>query len=229
VRLSAFDESPFKPDPARGGGAKLGPGIPEELEKFIPYHYGFGCNPYNPLEMDLAEPIAFINMLAGMGVKMINASCGSPYYNPHIQRPAIFPPSDGYQPPEDPIVGVARQIHAVRELTRACPNSIFVGTGYTYLQEFLPNVAQAIVREGWAHSVGIGRLVLSYWEMPADTLAGRALHAKKICRTFSDCTTGPRNGLISGCYPLDEHYKNAPEHVELKTKKAELRKRLTAL
>ncbi len=229
VRLSAFDEPPFKPDPTRGGNGKLGPGIPEEFEKFLPYQYGFGCNPNNPLEMDLAEPIAFINMLAGMGVRMINASGGSPYYNPHIQRPAMFPPSDGYQPPEDPIVGVARQIEAVRQLTLACPQSIIVGTGYTYLQEFLPNVAQAIVRNGSAHSVGIGRLVLSYPELPADTLAGRPLHAKKICRTFSDCTTAPRNGLISGCYPLDEHYKNAPEHVELKTKKADLRKRLTVL
>jgi 2,4-dienoyl-CoA reductase-like NADH-dependent reductase (Old Yellow Enzyme family) len=229
VRLSVFDGPPFKPDPTRGGGGKLGPGIPEEFEKFLPYHYGFGCNPYNPMEMDLAEPIAFINMLAGLGVKMINASGGSPYYNPHIQRPAMFPPSDGYQPPEDPIVGVARQTDAVRQLVAACPNSIFVGTGYTYLQEFLPNVAQAVVRDGWAHSVGIGRLVLSYWDLPADTLAGRPLHAKKICRTFSDCTTAPRNGIISGCYPLDEHYKNAPEHADLKTKKAELRKRLSVL
>ena len=91
-------------------------------------------------------------MLAAMGVRMINASCGSPYYNPHIQRPAIFPPSDGYQPPEDPLVGVARQIDAVRQLKAACPDSIFVGTGYTYLQEYLPHVAQAVVREGWADS-----------------------------------------------------------------------------
>ena len=36
-----------------------------------------------------------------------------------------------------------------------------------------------------------------------------------MCRTFSDCTTGPRNGLISGCYPLDEYYKALPERREL--------------
>ena len=41
-------------------------------------------------------------------VKLLNLSAGSPYYNPHIQRPAMFPPSDGYQPPEDPLVGVER-------------------------------------------------------------------------------------------------------------------------
>ena len=30
-----------------------------------------------------------------------------------------------------------------------------------------------------------------------------------VCRTFSDCTTAPRNGLRSGCYPLDEFYNVA--------------------
>jgi 2,4-dienoyl-CoA reductase-like NADH-dependent reductase (Old Yellow Enzyme family) len=231
VRLSAFDQPSFHPDPqgGRGGNGKLGPGVPDDYSNALPYQYGFGCSETNPLEMDLTEPISFINDLAAMGVRLLNASCGSPYYNPHIQRPAIFPPSDGYQPPEDPLIGVARQIEAVRQLKSSCPNSIFVGTGYTYLQEYLPHVAQAVVRKGWTDFVGLGRLVLSYWDMPADLLAGRGMQAKRICRTFSDCTTAPRNGIISGCYPLDAHYKDAPEHVELKKAKMELRKRLTVL
>jgi 2,4-dienoyl-CoA reductase-like NADH-dependent reductase (Old Yellow Enzyme family) len=229
VRLSAFDEPPFKPDPTRGGNGKLGPGIPEEFEKHLPYIYGFGCRKDNPLEMDLAEPIAFINLLADLKVRMVNVSCGSPYYNPHIQRPAMFPPSDGYQPPEDPLVGVARQIDAVRQLKAECPNSVLVGTGYTYLQEYLPHVAQAVIRNGWADSIGIGRLVLSYWDLPADVLEGTPMQVKRICRTFSDCTTAPRNGIISGCYPLDAHYKDAAEHAVLKASKAELRKRLSVI
>jgi hypothetical protein len=54
-------------------------------------------------------------------------------------------------------------------------------------------------------------MALSYPEMSADVLAGRPLRRKQICRTFSDCTTAPRNGLVSGCYPLDELYKRRPE------------------
>jgi hypothetical protein len=46
-----------------------------------------------------------------------------------------------------------------------------------------------------------------------------------LCRTFSDCTTAPRNGLISGCYPLDDFYKDLPERVELATIKKATRKR----
>ena len=51
-------------------------------------------------------------MLEQLGVRWICVTAGSPYYNPHVQRPAMFPPLDGYEPPEDPLRGVARQIRA---------------------------------------------------------------------------------------------------------------------
>jgi hypothetical protein len=54
-------------------------------------------------------------------------------------------------------------------------------------------------------------MVLSYPELPADVLAGKLIDRKRLCRTFSDCTTGPRQGLVSGCYPLDPLYKVRPE------------------
>ena len=98
---------------------------------------------------------------------------------------------------------------------------IVVGTGYSYLQEWLPNVGQAAVREGAVDSVGLGRMVLSYPELPADVLAGKTMARKKICRTFSDCTTAPRNGIVSGCYPLDPFYKAMPERDQLLALKAE--------
>jgi len=86
-----------------------------------------------------------------------------------------------------------------------------VGTGYTYLQDYLPLVAQAAVREGLVDMVGLGRMVLSYPRMPADSLGGKQPERKLVCRTFSECTTAPRNGMVSGCYPLDEFYKQRPE------------------
>ncbi|MBV6641101.1 MAG: NADH:flavin oxidoreductase, partial [Cyclobacteriaceae bacterium] len=58
---------------------------------------------------------------------------------------------------------------------------------------------------------------LSYPELPRDVLEGKEMARKKICRTFSDCTTAPRNGMISGCFPLDPFYKELPEAKELKT------------
>jgi len=217
VRLSAFDFVPFKPDPALSQPGKLGPGIPEDFSHCLPYRYGFGVSPDNPIEADLTETFQFMQLCADLGVKLLNLSAGSPYYNPHIQRPAAYPPSDGYQPAHDPLIDVARQIDAVRQLqAKAPPNLVLIGTGYSYLQEYLPHVAQYVVRHGWADLIGLGRMVLSYPTMLADAVERGALASKSICRTFSDCTTAPRNGLISGCYPLDKHYTGKPEFQKLK-------------
>ena len=217
VRLSAFDFVPFKPDPERSQPGKPGPGVPEDFSTCLPYRYGFGVNQANPLEHDLSEPIRFLELCGQLGVKIVNLTAGSPYYNPHIQRPAAYPPSDGYLPPEDPLVGVARQINVVRQLKARAPRGlVIVGTGYSYLQEYLPHVAQHVVRHDWADMIGIGRMVLSYPRILADAMEQGTLATKSICRTFSDCTTGPRNGLISGCYPLDPYYVAKPEAAQLK-------------
>ena len=214
VRLSAFDSVPYKPDPNSNEPGKLGIGIPEEFP--LPYPYGFGLNQNNPLEMDLTEPAQFLGLCEKLGVQLINLSAASPYYNPHFGRPAAYPPSDGYQPPEEPLVGCARQINVVKQLKAQFPNLILVGTGYSYLQEYLPHVAQHYLRMGYVDSVGIGRAVLSYPRILADAAEKGTLEMRNICRTFSDCTTAPRNGLRSGCYPLDEYYKHTPEAPQLK-------------
>ena len=217
VRLSAFDFVPFKPDPARSQPGKLGPGIPEDFSHCLPYRYAFGVNGNNPVEYDLTEPSRFLELCAQLGVKIVNLSAGSPYYNPHIQRPAAYPPSDGYQPPEDPLVGVARQINVVRQLKARAPKSlIIVGTAYSYLQEYLPHVAQYVVRHGWTDIIGLGRMVLAYPAILSDAIQKGTLATKSLCRTFSDCTTAPRNGLISGCYPFDKYYSTRPESRKLK-------------
>jgi 2,4-dienoyl-CoA reductase-like NADH-dependent reductase (Old Yellow Enzyme family) len=211
VRLSAFDIVPFT------AGAD-GVGVPEANGEQHP----FGGSA-SALEPDLDETHQFCDLLAGLGIDLLCVSGGSPYYNPHIQRPAFFPPSDGYQPPEDPLVGVGRLLAAARDLKQRHPALTVVGSGYSYLQEWLPNVAQAAVADGWVDSVGIGRMALSYPTLAADVLAGRSLRRKLICRSFSDCTTAPRNGLVSGCYPLDPFYQARPERVRLSAVKRALR------
>jgi NADPH2 dehydrogenase len=209
VRLSAFDFIPFRPN-------EYGVGEPEPFAGVYRYAFGgdgSGCG------IDLTEPKKFLDLLASLEVKMVCISAASPYYNPHLIRPAAFPPSDGYLPPEDPLVGVARHINVVKELKQHRQDMVLVGSAYSYLQEFLPNVAQYVVRNQQADFIGLGRAMLSYPDMVADILAGRPLQRKRICRTFSDCTTAPRQGLASGCYPLDEYYKQRPEAKDLEAVK----------
>jgi NADPH2 dehydrogenase len=118
---------------------------------------------------------------------------------------------------------VARQIYVTATLKAEFPDMVFVGSAYSYLQEWLPHVAQYTVRNGMTDFVGLGRVMLSYPGLAADVLEGRPLARKQLCRTFSDCTTGPRMGLVSGCYPLDAEYVSHPHHAALKEAKAPAR------
>ncbi len=205
VRLSAFDFPPFRPG-EDGIGKML-----DCKDASGKYAYAFSGDPDNPCSVKLDETIQFIRLLETLDIHLVNLSSGSPYYNPHTMRPAAFPPSDGYLSPEDPLAGVSRHICIGTELKSNFPGVALVGSAYSYLQDWLPNVAQHVVRTGMIDFVGLGRMVLSYPELPADVLSGKPLARRRICRTFSDCTSAPRNGMVSGCYPLDDFYKSRPE------------------
>jgi NADPH2 dehydrogenase len=205
VRISAFDMVPFRKRPE-------GVGEPDPLGGSV--DHGFGLTAPGG-EAALDDAIAVLTALEQLDVRWICITAGSPYYNPHIQRPAAFPPLDGYLPPEDPLRGVARQIQATARLKARFPRLVFVGSAYSYLQEWLPNVGQHAVAHDLTDFVGLGRMVLSYPDLPADVLGGTPLRRKSICRTFSDCTTGPRLGMVSGCYPLDPFYVAKPEAAEI--------------
>jgi NADPH2 dehydrogenase len=212
VRLSVFDTVPYR----KGEDAV---GVPETPPSGRTV--GFGVLD-GSLDAALDDSKATLSMLENLGIRWICTTAGSPYYNPHVQRPAFFPPLDGYQPPEDPLHGVARQIQATARLKAAFPNLVFVGSAYSYLQEWLPNVAQFVVRNGLADFVGLGRVALSYPELPSDVLCGAPLRRQALCRTFSDCTTGPRMGLVSGCYPLDPFYTGRPDAERIRQVRTEM-------
>ena len=212
VRLSAADPGPFV-EAADGVGY-----LPDEQPRF-----GFGPDESGD---PLGETHRFLDLCTELGVAMVCVSMGSPYYNPHLTRPAYHPALDGYLPPRDPLADVAYHVETTATLTRAHPDLVIVGSGYSYLQELIPNVAQYQVRTGGVDLVGLGRMALSYPTMPADVLAGKELDQRAICRTFSDCTTGPRVGVASGCYPLDDHYKKSDARVDIAAAKKAKRARL---
>jgi len=82
VRVSIFDFLPYQP-----GDDKIG--IPHPLgdKKLTFGGDGTGSG------IDLSEPSKFMDLLKELGINLVCTTAGSPYYNPHIQRPAFFPPS----------------------------------------------------------------------------------------------------------------------------------------
>lgn len=210
ARLSLFDILPFVKGPE-------GVGVPMEWDSTVPYPYAFGGDGTGlDMDPDLEEPAAFVRMMQAEGIDLICATIGSPYYNVHMQRPAYFPVCDGYLPPQNPLYNVARHLRAVKRLRERCPGVKVVASGLTCLQEFLGPVAQALIEQDEADFAGIGRMAISYPDYCADLLAGKAPDRRRICRTFGDCTNAPRNGMVSGCYPLDDFYKQRPEAARVK-------------
>ena len=152
-RLNAFDGVPFQRSSADSRG--------EPAKWQCPVTCAWGTNADNPLEPDLSEPKAWIAEMYRLGVVCVNVTIGNPYASPHLLRPFEYPPPDGYETPEHPLVGVARHFEIAGELQKAFPEMPLVGSGYSYLQEFLPQAGAANLLDGRIAFVGVGRASLS--------------------------------------------------------------------
>ena len=86
----------------------------------------------------------------------------------------------------------------------------------------MPAAALHNIKNGWTDMMGVGRSVLSYPQAMTDAVLDGTSKRKLVCRTFSDCTTAPRNGLPSGCYPLDDFYKGTETADKVKEIKSRL-------
>jgi NADPH2 dehydrogenase len=197
TRLNVYDGIPFRDN-----------GSPEDWS--APLANGWGMNEYDPFTVDLTEPLKWIGEMRSLGVTLINATMGNPYAQPHIGRPFEYPPPDGYESPEHPLIGVDRHFRATEAIQRAHPDLAVVGTGYSYLQEFLPQAAAANVRDGRVSLVGFGRAALAQPDLVRQLLDAGKLDRKRICRTFSYCTAlmrakdHPLGQYPTGCPPFDK-------------------------
>ena len=171
---------------------------------------GWGASDQNPLQYDLTEPMWWIGEMARLGVALVNVSMGNPYVTPHIARPFEYPPPDGYEPPEHPLRGVERHFRLSEQVQRAFPELPVVGSGYSYLQEYLFQAGAANVADGRITFVGVGRAALPQPDFAHQLLEHGRLDRKRVCRTFSYCTALMRSKhnelgqFATGCPPFDK-------------------------
>ncbi|MEX2191177.1 MAG: NADH:flavin oxidoreductase [Bacteroidota bacterium] len=203
-RMNAYDGVPFTKDPITGVG--------RVIPFAIPYEYSFGINKNNPMEEDLTEPIALIRLLREFGVGLVNVSLGSPYYNMHYGRPFERTPEDGYYAPEHPLIGVARHFRITGAIQAAFPDLPVVGTGYSWLRQFLLAAAEANIRNKMVTIVATGRGAIAYPEFARDAMKDGALKQSRVCLAISYCTNLMRakNNELgqyeAGCVPRDDVY-----------------------
>ncbi len=202
VRIGCFDSVPYAKDPTTGCGAPLG--------YQLPYPYGFGVNPDNPLEEDLSEVKEAIRILRDAGAEVFNISLACPYYNPHVVRPFEKPDEGNYEQPEHPMLGVNRHFRIARELQRAFPELPMVGSGYSWLQKYAVNAGAWNIAEGNIRFLGVGRGALAYPDFAADALSRGELDELRVCKTLTFCTYlmrqkhHPLGQFPTGCPPFDK-------------------------
>ncbi len=172
----------------------------------IPHPYGFGVDTGDPQKEDLDESKALIQKLSSLGIPLINVSLGIPRHKPHLGRPFDKPIPGTGLPDEHPLAGVARLLRITGRLQRAFPSLPFVGTGYSWLRHFFPNVAAAVIRAGQASIIGLGRESLAYPDFARELAKNGALNPKKVCITCSGCSRLLRLGGPAGCIVRDKDF-----------------------
>jgi NADPH2 dehydrogenase len=201
TRLNVYDGIPYTKD-------KDGIGAPCRFTPPVRSTWGTGTD--NPASADLAEPLALIGMLRNLGVSLFNLSLGNPYASPHLLRPFEYPPPDGYETPEHPLIGVDRHFRLTAAVQAAYPDLAVVGSGYSWLQAYAFEAGAANVAAGRAAFVGIGRGALTQPDFGRRLRRGEPLDRKRLCRTFSYCTALMRSKhnemgqFATGCPPFDK-------------------------
>jgi 2,4-dienoyl-CoA reductase-like NADH-dependent reductase (Old Yellow Enzyme family) len=202
TRLNLFDGLPYRKRP--------GDDVGEPCPWRPPVRSAWGTREDDPLQADLTEPLWWIGEMIRLGVALVNVSLGNPYASPHLLRPFEYPPPDGYETPEHPLIGVDRHFRLAEQVQRAYPQVPLVGSGYSYLQEFLPHAAAANLRDGRITFAGVGRAALPMPDFARQVQEHGRLDRKRICRTFSYCTALMRakhnelGQFATGCPPFDK-------------------------
>jgi NADPH2 dehydrogenase len=202
TRFNAYDGIPYR----RVAGGSGGEPVPHGL----PLQNAFGTDPQNHRIEDLREPAQLALWLREVGVSLLNVTAGNPYVNPHVVRPADYPPIDGYEPPEHPLLGVLRHFRLARAIQAAVPDVPVIGSGYSWLQEFAMRAAAANVAEGSAAMAGMGRATLAQPDFARNLKENDGLDPRRTCRTFSYCTNLMRSRdhaagqYPTGCPPFDK-------------------------
>jgi 2,4-dienoyl-CoA reductase-like NADH-dependent reductase (Old Yellow Enzyme family) len=165
----------------------------------LPRPWGWGVDAEDETVADLEEPIRLVKDLYAQDAPCINVTICNPYYHPHLNRPHDNTEAGRPQPPEHPLMGVHRLVDLAGRVQRECPGVAIVGTGYTYLRQFIPQFAAGALHAGMAEIIGLGREAFAYPDFAKDIIQKGELDPQKVCITCSMCTQIMRDGGKAGC------------------------------
>jgi len=161
------------------------------------YRGGFGVDENG--DADFTEPLLLADALRSRGIGFINITMGSPYFNPHVSRPYDNPLPGQELPQEHPLKGVMRMINGTSFFQDRFPGISMVGSAWSFLRHYAPNIGAAVIKNGNAVFMGFGRNSFAYPSMPLDLMKNGEADSRRTCIACSGCTRLIRSLRPGGC------------------------------
>jgi len=169
----------------------------------IAYPFGFGVDRENVDVWDKKEPFDIIKLLFNRNIRLVNITMGTPYFNPHVNRPYEFGLP---KPKNEPITGVARLLNGAADLQKEFPEMAVIGTGYSWFGANSAGFAAGAIENDESKLIGFGRMSLAYPNFANDIFEKKVMDRHKSCITCGKCSELMRNGQVVGCVVRDKYY-----------------------
>ena len=166
----------------------------------FPWPCGFGVKEGGNAAPDWTEAKLLLQEIRGLGLEMVNLTMGNPYVNSHVSRPFNH---GKYVPDEDPLVGVARMIHGIREVKEAVPGMFVYASGPSFMRQFCDLFAAGAVEQGFCDGMLFGRMAFADPDFANQILRTGRIDPKQVCVACGKCGDLIRAGKPTGCVVRD--------------------------
>ena len=208
AREAGFDGVDIQGDPETLPGtlARIRDAVPglllaTRLCAYAAVRNGFGVSPTDFRAFDPTSSVQYTQRLADHGLQLLNVTSAHPVL---VGRDRGARAKADYEPPDEhPLMTLARQLALVRSLQSRFPALPMVGSGLSWLRQFVPEVAAGALSLGWMHFAGLGRAALACPDLPAQILADRMLDPGKTCMVCFACSQLERSNRAVGCVVRD--------------------------
>ena len=162
---------------------------------------GFGVSAEDYRRPDPAEPIRFVRRLRANGLALLNVTAANPSLR-GLDR-GVRGRSDSENPDEHPLMTIERQLILARTLREAVPDLPVVGSGFSWLRQFVPQVAAGALRDGMFDFAGMGRGALAHPSAPVEIFSHGRMDAGSACMVCFACSRLRDEGETVGCVLRD--------------------------
>lgn len=172
---------------------------------------GFGAATHDYRKYDLHDPLQCIALLKSAGLDLLNVTTSAPRLRgTHRGIRAL---TEWEPPDEHPLTALARHVNITRSLREKNPTLPLVGSGFSWLRNFIPPVASAAINTAGLDLIGLGRAALAFPEYPMRILARKMSEPsvrESTCMVCFACSELAHEGREVGCVLRDPQTYGAP-------------------